>query len=293
MNLRQIEVFHAVVTTGTASRAAELLRISQPAVSKAVMELERQVGFELFDRSSGRMLPTVEARLFFREVEASFSGLTHLKAAAARIRDFGSGQIRIASLSALSTNIMPRALRNFQKRHPDVAITFQARMSSMVKDLVASGQFDVGIAADEIDLAGVESQPFADYRVAIAMPIGHPLEEKSVIRPEDLQGQDFIALSPEDTTRRQADQIFSEHGVLPKIVLETPYSTTICAMVDAGLGCGMVNPLTAEPYLGKGLTLRPFEPAIHFRTLLLLPPDIKPSRIVRDFVYELMKLRSL
>lgn len=293
MNLRQIEVFHAVVTTGTASRAAELLRISQPAVSKAVMELERQVGFELFDRRSGRMLPTVEARLFFREVEGAFSGLTHLKAAAARIRDFGSGEIRIASLSALSTNIMPKALRNFQKRHPDVAITFQARMSSMVKDLVASGQFDVGIAADEIDLAGVESAPFADYRVAIAMPVGHLLEEKDVIRPEDLQGQDFIALAPEDTTRRQADQIFAEHGVLPKIVLETPYSTTICAMVDAGLGCGMVNPLTAEPYLGKGLVLRPFEPAIHFRTLLLLPPNSKPSRIVSDFIEELMKLQNL
>ncbi|MBA3039377.1 MAG: LysR family transcriptional regulator [Rhizobiaceae bacterium] len=293
MNLRQIEVFHAVVTTGTASRAAELLRISQPAVSKAIMELERQVGFELFDRRSGRMLPTVEARLFFREVESAFAGLTHLKAAAARIRDFGSGEIRIASLSALSTNIMPKALRNFQKRHPDVAITFQARMSSMVKDLVASGQFDVGIAADEIDLAGVESAPFSDYRVAIAMPVGHPLEQKDVIRPEDLQGQDFIALAPEDTTRRQADQIFSKHGVLPKIVLETPYSTTICAMVDAGLGCGMVNPLTAEPYLGKGLVLRPFEPAIHFRTLLLLPPDSKPSRIVSDFVDELMKLRTL
>ncbi|MER8824293.1 MULTISPECIES: LysR substrate-binding domain-containing protein [unclassified Mesorhizobium] len=290
MNLRQIEVFHAVMTIGTASRAAEILRISQPAVSKAVQELERDIGFALFHRIKGRMSPTAEGNLFFREVETSFSGLIHLKGAAARIRDFGSGEIRIASLSALSTNVMPKALKAFQHRHPDVAITFQARLSSEVKELVASGQFDVGLAADEIDLAGVEAHPFRNYRVAIAMPKGHPLEGREVIRPADLHGQAFIALAPEDTTRREAEAIFADHGIKPKVVLETPYSTTICSMVNAGLGCGMVNPLTALPYLNGNLSLRPFLPGISFRTLLLLPPNRRPSRVVSDFVEQLMRI---
>lgn len=115
MNIRQIEVFYAVMTNGTASRAAEVLRISQPAVSKAIQELERDIGFALFRREKGRMFPTSEGQMFFREVESSFSGLVHLKSAAARIRDFGSGEIRVASLSALSTNVLPRALSGFQK----------------------------------------------------------------------------------------------------------------------------------------------------------------------------------
>jgi DNA-binding transcriptional LysR family regulator len=290
MNLRQLEVFHALVTNGTTIRAAEVLRISQPAVSKAVQELERSVGFALFNRSKGRMTPTVEGTLLFREVESSFSGLIHLRSAAARIRDFGSGEIRVASLSALSTNVMPRVMRAFQKRHPRVAITFQARMSSSVKDLVASGQFDVGVAADEIDLAGVIARPFANYKVAIALPAGHRLQDRTVIHPADLHDENFVALAPEDTTRREAEAIFVTHGVQPKIVLETPYSTTIAAMVEAGLGCGMVNPLTAEPFLGRGMKIVPFEPAIHFRTLLLLPPQREPSAIVSDFIEELLKL---
>ena len=293
MNLRQIEVFHAVMTNGTASRAAEVLRISQPAVSKAIQELERLIGFDLFDRVKGRMTPTSEGRLFFREVETSFSGLIHLRSAAARIRDFGSGEIRVASLSALSTNVMPKVLRSFQRRHPEVAITFQARMSSVVKDLVASGEFDVGLAADEIDLAGVDAQPFANYRVSIALPAGHRLEKRDVIHPKDLDGEPFIALAPEDTTRREADAIFEQHAAKPKIVLETPYSTTICAMVAAGLGCGMVNPMTAEPYLGRSLTVVPFEPAIYFRTLLLLPPNRPPSNIVADFIEEMKRFSDL
>ena len=279
-----------MVTSGTATRAAEILRISQPAVSKAVQELEREIGFLLFCRDKGRMSPTSEGQLFFREVEASFSGLVHLRSAAARIRDFGSGEIRVASLSALSTNIVPRALRSFQEKHPGVAISFQARMSSTVKDLVASGQFDVGLAADEIDLTGVDSRPFAQFRAAIALPAGHRLEEKATIRPSDLHGEPFIALSPEDTTRRAADEVFATENVLPKMVLETAYSTTICAMVQAGLGIGIVNPMTALPYVNHGLTLRPFEPSIYFKTLLLLPPNRQPSAIVADFVDELMAL---
>ncbi|MES0041892.1 LysR substrate-binding domain-containing protein [Mesorhizobium sp. M0091] len=289
MNLRQIEVFHALMTNGTTTRAAEVLRISQPAVSKAVQELERTVGFALFNRAKGRMSPTAEGRLFFREVETSFSGLIHLKSAAARIRDFGSGEIRVASLSALSTNVMPKVMRSFQKRHPQVAITFQARMSSSVKELVASGQFDVGVAADEIDLAGVIARPYASYQVAIALPPGHRLQGRAVIYPRDLHDENFVALAPEDTTRREAEAIFAKHGVKPKIVLETPYSTTIAAMVEAGLGCGMVNPITADPFLGRGMMIVPFEPAIHFRTLLLLPPQREPSTIVADFIEELLK----
>lgn len=290
MNIRQIEVFHAVMTNSTASRAAEVLRISQPAVSKAIQELERDIGFALFRRERGRMFPTAEANIFFKEVESSFSGLTRLKSAAARIRDFGSGEIKVASLSALSTNILPRALRGFQARHPNVAIAFQAQLSSTVKDLVASGQVDVGLAADEIETEGVDVRPFARYRAAIAVPEGHRLQSAGELTPEDLDGEAFIALSPEDTTRRSAEAIFRDRSTKLKVVLETPYSTTICAMVQAGLGIGLVNPMTAEPYIGRGLTIIPFRPAIYFRTLLVLPPNRYPSRIVADFVDEVMKL---
>lgn len=292
MNLRQVEVFRAVMTSGTTARAAEVLRISQPAVSKAVAELERGIGFALFHRVKGRLQPTAEGQLLFREVELTFAGLAHLRGAAARIRDYGSGELRIGCLSALSTNIMPRALAGFMARHPRVAVTFQARMSSVVRDLVASGQFDLGLVADEIDKTGVEVRPFAQYRAALALSEGHPLAARDVILPVDLNGVAFIALAPEDTTRQEAERAFAAVGSRPHVVLETPYSTTICAMVAAGIGVGLVDPLTAEPYLGRGLVLRRFEPALQFRTLMILPPNRPPSRILQDFIAELEKVKG-
>jgi DNA-binding transcriptional LysR family regulator len=238
------------------------------------------------------MVPTPEGQLLEREVEASFVGMAQLRSAAARIRDFGSGEVRIASLSALSTTIVPRALRQFRSRHPFVAITLQAQISSSVRDLVASGQFDLGIAADEVDVTGVVSQPFMTLPACIALYPGHPLETLQVITPTDLQGQEFIALAPEDTTRMEADTIFAKENVQPQVILETPFSLTVCAMVQAKLGCGLVNPLTAEIYLNNGLILKPFVPAVRFRTLLLLPPNRRPSRILQDCIDELNKVAA-
>jgi DNA-binding transcriptional LysR family regulator len=287
MNLRQVEVFRVLMTNGTTARAAEILHVSQPAVSKMIQDLERSLGFDLFSRIKGRLHPTPEGQLFHREVEHVYLGLTHLRGAAARIRDFGSGELRIGCLSALSTNLLPRALKSFMSRNPNVAVTFQARMSSTVRDLVASGQFDLGIVADEIDQTGVAVAEFAKFRVAVALPQGHPLEHLEIIRPQDLADVPFVALAPEDTTRAEAERAFQNANVKVRVVMETPYSTTICAMVAAGIGVGLVDPLTAEPYIDRGLSLRKFEPEMYFRTLLITPPNRIASRHLQEFIDDL------
>lgn len=292
MNLREIEVFQAVMVCGTASRAADVLRISQPAVSKAIKSLETSIGFALFERVKGRLLPTPEGQLFYREVEQSFAGLTRLRSAAARIHDFGSGDLRVACLSAFSANLLPNALSRFHAKNPNVAITYQVQSSPTIRDLVASGRFDIGIAADEIDATGVEVEPYVDVRAAIAAPPGHPLESVDVVSPRDLHEAPFVALAPEDTTRREADAVFLAAGVRPRIVAETPYSTTVCALILAGLGCGIVDPITAPGFLERGLVLKPLDPPVYFRTLLLFPPDRRRSRLVQEFVEELLAEKS-
>jgi DNA-binding transcriptional LysR family regulator len=284
MNLREIEAFRAVMLCGTASRAAEMLNISQPAVTKAIQALERSIHFALFERTKGRLVPTPEGQIFFREVEQSFVGLARLQTAAARIRDFGSGEIRIACLSAFSTSIAPLAIAQFQARHPKVAITFQVASSSSIRDLVAAGQFDIGLAADEIDTTGVEARHFAETTAMIALPPKHPLCDQAVIRPKHLDGHAFVALAPEDTTRREADALFESAGSKPRVVIETPYSTTICAFVVQGLGCGLVDPVTASGYIERGLVLRPFAPKVRFRVLMLFPPGRQKSVLLRDCV---------
>jgi DNA-binding transcriptional LysR family regulator len=283
MNFRQLEIFRAVMVSGSASRAAELLGITQPAVSRAIGELEQRIGFALFDRVKGRLVPTPEGQLFFRDVTASFVGLDSLRAAAARIRDFGSGAVRIASLAALGSTLVPRAVRIFRAKNPQIAITLQIASSSSVRDYVMNGQFDIGLAADEVDLTGVDHSVFASFRAVCAMAANHPLAHRPVVRAVDLDGVEFLALAPEDRARTRMTEAFEAANVRPQITIETPNSATICALALSGAGIGLVNPAAADGFQERGLILRPFEPAVYFKAFILYRPDTQRARLVREF----------
>lgn len=281
MDVRQVEAYQAVMTGGTTARAAEVLGISQPAVSKALAALERSTGFRLFDREKGRLVPTAEGEMFFREVQVAFAGISRLRSAAARIRDRGSGDIRVGSLSAFSTNLVPAAIGGFSGRHPGVRVSLAVESSSTLRDMVAAGELDVAVAANEINAAGLQTLPFARVRAALAIPPGHPLAGRDEVRPADLHGLPFVALAPEDTARREAEAMFARHGSSPRVVVETAYSLTVCALALARVGCGLVDPVTAAGFVERGLVLKPLAPSVHFRTLLLFPAR-KRSKLVAD-----------
>lgn len=293
MNFRQIEAFRAVIITGTASRAAELMGVTQPAVSRLIGELEATVGFPLFDRIKGRLVPTPEADIFYRDVETSFRGLDRLRSSAARIRDFGSGHIRVASLAATGSTIVPRAVRRFRETFPSAIVTLSIMSSASVRNHVVDGEFDLGLAADEVDLSGVEHQVFGSFPALCAIPPGHPLAAKKVIRPEDLHGVDYVALSPEDRARLQLDRLCLDAGARPNLVIETPFAITACALALEGVGVGIVNPLAVDGFGERGLILRLFEPAVYFKSYLLFRPDMQKARLVRAFVSALMEVRNI
>ena len=292
MNFRQIEAFRSVIVSGTVSRAAELMGVTQPAVSRSIAELEARVGFALFDRIKGRLVPTPEAQAFFRDVDASFVGLDRLRASAARIRDFGSGNIRVASLAALGSTLLPRAIKQFREKFPASTVTLNVMSSSSVRNYVADGEFDLGLAADEVDLTGVDHQVFGSFPGVCVMPPGHPLASLTLVTPRDLDGVDYIALSPEDRTRLRLASVCEEGGSKPRLVVETPNSATVCALALEGIGVGVVHPLSADGFAERGLIFRPFQPTVHFKSYLLFRPDVQKARIVRAFVAALLEARN-
>lgn len=275
---------------GTTARAAEVMAISQPAVSKAIQSLERSLGFALFRREHGRLRPTSEGELFHREVLESFRGLVHLQSAGRRIRDFGSGQLRVACLSAFSSSLVPEALGLFHASNPKTGVTLQVHTSSTIRDLVADGRFDIGIVADEISTEGIVAEPFISIPGVLALPPGHRLVDRKVVHSIDLEGESFVALSATDTTRRQADQAFALSGVSLHVIVETPFSATVCALVLAGLGVGIVDPVTTPGFVERGLVLRRLEPAPEFRTLLILPPGRPKARLAQEFISTLQRV---
>ncbi len=278
--------------SGSTVRAAELMGITQPAVSRLIMELEAATRLPLFDRIRGRLVPTPEGQLFFREVETSFKGIDRLRSAAANIRDYGAGILKIASLAAGGAVIVPAAIRSFRETHPVVRITFHITWSSEVRNGIADGQYDVGLAADEIDRSGIDSQLFGNFPALVAMPREHPLTLRQTITPDLLKDHPLVGLAPEDRARQRFDDVMAKAGVEPDYVVETPSASTVCSLVLSGGAVGIVNPLVTESFRNTSLVFRTFEPKVMFKVYLLFPATRQKSQLVRDFTAKLMTHRN-
>jgi DNA-binding transcriptional LysR family regulator len=291
LNIRQIETFAAVMRCGTTARAAEVLGITQPAVSRSIVELERAIGFPLFARIRNRLVATPEGRMLYDQVKAAFHGLDSIRATAARIRDHGSGELRVASLLSASHSVIPRAVASFRRKHPNVRITLQVLPSRDVRGLIASGQFDVGLAADLIDTTGILHHAFISRDALCVLPAGHELCSKKIISPKDLQGVPFIAYLPEDRFMQRVDAALTSAGVVPRIVVETAFAPTALALVASGVGVALASPHSVGDIDRSKIVLKQFRPGIEVRVLLILPSDRPKSRLVRDFIDVLMRAR--
>ena len=115
MRLRQIEVFHAVYTHGSITNAAAALNVSQPSVSKVLAHAEQQLGYRLFDRVKGKLIPTPEAHQLFSHVRDVYEDVDRLRHVAVNLRDASGGRIRVASTPAFGLEILPRAIATFRQ----------------------------------------------------------------------------------------------------------------------------------------------------------------------------------
>lgn len=280
---RQLEAFHAVVTMGATTRAAEILGVSQPAISRLIKQLEYSTKLKLFERIRGRLVLTREGLLFHTEVNRAFHTLGRLGAVAEDIRNYRAHTLKVGALPALSFSFLPSVIGEFHKKYPKTMINLEPTNSDMVRDLVAAGQLDVGFAADEIDISGVFAEQFAMPPAVCILPRGHNLAQKAVIGPEDLADQPFISLSRTDTARRRIDKLFDHKHVTRNIVAETHFALTICQFVQQGMGVGLINPYCLDSVSPESVIVRPFLPKITFKTLMIYAPESPITGAVETF----------
>ena len=284
MDIRQVEAFRAVARAGGFSRAARVLRVGQPSVTRSVARLEGALGFQLFSRGQGAARLTPEGEAFLREVEHSFSGLERLRAAAQDIRSFGTGRLRLACAPALSGRFMAEALRRFMDRHPAVTVSLQVRPSSTVHEWVASRQVDLGIATPRTGFSAVEDEPLLRLTGVLLVTRGHRLARlRRPITPADLVDEPFLALAQNEGARHAAEAAFRSAGVEPRVRVETANSATLCALAAVGLGVALVNPLVAEDHGRLPILAKRFVPDAAFDYRLLKLRGEVANRLAEEF----------
>ena len=277
LEFRHLEAFRAIMRSGTATGAGAMLGISQPAVSRLLSQTEMLVGFPLFERLHGRLVPTATAQALYEETERIFTGIEEISALTERLRIQSPRRVVIASLPTLTLSVLPGAVMAWRAAGRRETLSIHSRTAGGVLGLVASRQADIGIAVGAPAIPGVRNTPLARTRAWCVMAPGHALAAKSVVRAIDLDGQSFIALSREEGRQALLDEALRGTGARFLETVECRMTAGAVAMVAAGVGITIADAFSISVFLERGLVLRPFEPTVTFEYRLIWPEEMRDN----------------
>lgn len=281
MQPRELECFQAVIATGSMTRAAETLRISQPAVSNAIANLERSIGFKLFIRDANRVIPTPEAHIFYKDSERVLDTIRNAKESASRILHGNSGQMTISAFPAISGQFLPRLVARFLADRPHANIKLLSRSSHLVLDLVQREQFDLAVAEVPFGCSGLDSEIFR-YECECIVPDDHPLSGCEVITPELLDGVPAASLFREHMTTFQIANAFSRAEAVWNVVFEAHYFMSIESFVASGGGVAIVDPVFSR-HADDRVKRIPFRPSIQYQIGIFYPRYQRRSKLTDAF----------
>jgi DNA-binding transcriptional LysR family regulator len=287
-----MEALIAFVETGTVSRAAEALRISQPAASKLLSSLELDTEMQLFERDGRRLALSSQGMRLYEEVERVFTGVNQIGRAVDAIRREGRGRLIIGVLPALSGPLVCRAVMKFLERHPDVYVSVIERSSQIISDWLVRGQLDIGIVSAHTNEARIHSEALGIEPLVCVVPISHRLARHGSIEIKQVEEERFIAFSPNNIIRTQIDNFFESHGVSPNVVADTDTAKNACELVAAGLGITVVHPLTVVETLRDKVSVLRLEPSATLGFHLCRTREFRNKRLVDAFAEEMKDVSS-
>lgn len=287
VNLRQLEVFRAVMDAGTTGAAAELLNISQPAVSNMIRQTEDQLGFKLFERSRGRLWRTAEAETLYSETEAMFIMFRSVQQKTEDLRDSKVGSIRIAATPSVGLALVPAALKRFLAARPKVRATVDIRGTDSLVKHIDSGLAEVAVSMEPLEHPSITATPIHMGNMACVMPADHPLAELKSVRPADFASHMFVALGRNTPLGALVENAFRMADVPYRWQVETRYCNAACAMALEIGGVTVVDPYTIAKVPQDAMAVRAFVPAIQVNAYVVHSAIRPLSRLATNFIADL------
>ena len=280
--LREFESLRAVVATGTTIGAARRLGISQSAVSRSISQLEARVGRSLFIRRSGRIEPTSDALRLNDKLDPIFETLADIEGAQWATPD--DEPLRLIVPPTLAHHFVISRVASFLKANPGKRLQLDIQATDVLISGILELRYDLGLTSGMIERSGVDLVPWRRSQVVCAMPQDHPLSQKSIVTPQDLDGVALIEFLRRLGTRAITEQLFARNGVRPHQVAETATNMAALELVREGLGVTLINPFPLLSSGLEGIVVRPFDAAIYYNTSFVLPSGRPPSELARQFM---------
>jgi len=261
LNFRHIEVFRAIMLTRTMNAAAQMLGASQPGLSRMIKHLEGRLGFLLFDRVRGRLIPTAEANALFLEIEHIHHSIENLDHVVARL---GAGEnlvFRLGASPSLGRGFAPELLRGLQDAHPQLLIQFDVLSVEQMTDYLVVGRSEYALSVYVIDHPNVLSTHLGATPLVAVLPAAHPLLAKKSLTIGDLVGERLVSFAADTPHGRAITEMCQRADAKLTISTRVRFAETACAFVARGLGVTVVDEQTARDSGFPSITRLPLKDA--------------------------------
>ena len=306
MNLHQFRfVQEAVRRNLNLTEAAKALHTSQPGVSKAIIELEDELGVEIFARHGKRIKRVTEPGTHvLRSIEIIMREVNNLKRIGEQFSAQDSGTISIATTHTQARYVLPGPVAKLRQAYPKVSVSLHQGSPDQVARMLLDDVADIGVATESLtQYEDLITLPCYDWQHTLVLPFAHPLLDKERISLEDLAKVPLITYHPSFTGRTRIDQAFAQRHLQPNVVLEAIDSDVIKTYVKLGMGVGVVaemamqgeerNPdLVARPagYLfGQNTARVAFKRGAYLRLFVLRFAELLSDRLNRNLILKAMQ----
>jgi len=263
MELRQLEAFAAVMSTGSVTAAGRVLGRSQPAISRLLQELEAEIGYALFARSGPRVTPTEQGFLLYDDVERALASLQQIRGRAEEIARGQAKPLLLAATSALAAGLLPDALKRIESQAGAVRIQVRSASPERVVHAVLTGAAQLGATSLPLEHRGLTVHWIGQAACVAALPEDDALAALDVVPVSALAERRLITMANPYRLRRRLDAALAPGGNAPGTI-ETNSSVNALAAVRAGLGVSVLEPITAYGVPMPGVAIRPIDLDIPF-----------------------------
>ncbi|OWR31717.1 LysR family transcriptional regulator [Saccharibacillus sp. O23] len=285
MDIRHLHYFLETARLRSFTRAAESLYLSQPAISKAIRQLEEELGVTLFDRIGKKIELTDAGRVVVEQAQAITQSFSNLSAQLGDLADLKRGQIRIGLPPMVGSSFFPKVIGAFHDRYPDVTLQVFEDGAKKVESDVAEGRLDIGVVVLPLTFDVFDSFQFAEERLNLIVPASHPLAGSASATLAGLAQENFVFFREDFTLHDRIINECLQAGFHPRIVYESSQWDLISEMVAAGLGVALLPETICRQASGKAVAVVPMEePSIWWRLGVIWHKDRYQSYAAREWI---------
>jgi LysR family transcriptional regulator, cys regulon transcriptional activator len=295
MNLHQFRfVQEAVRRNLNLTEAAKSLHTSQPGVSKAIIELEEELGVEIFARHGKRLKRVTEpGQHVLKSIELIMREVGNLKRIGEQFSAQDSGTLSIATTHTQARYVLPIPVAKLREAYPKVNVSLHQGSPDQVARMVMDETAEIGIATESLSgYPDLVTMPCYEWQHVLVLPLAHPLAKKERITLEDIAAEPLVTYHPSFTGRTRIDSAFAQKKLSPQIVLEAIDSDVIKTYVRLGLGIGIVAEMAVKDDLGSTNADLGVRPLGHLFGQNLARVAFKRGAYLRNFVYRFAELLS-